>query len=528
LLIIQVKIFITDIMATLQDFRNERLRKLADLQTLGVNPYPSKSSRTHRNKQIVDDYDMLNGTVVSVVGRITAIRRFGKLNFIKVRDESGDIQLVWKAIDETSAPNYTNSELSLKEISLLDTGDFVEATGMVFKTKTEEISVEITTLRLLTKSLRPLPLAHEEFSNVESRYRQRYIDLNVNEEVKKDLMLRGRVIEIIRQFLIKQNFLEVETPVLQPIYGGASARPFTTYHNSLESEFYLRISPELYLKRAIVGGFERVFEFARNFRNEGIDRSHNPEFTMLEFYWAYADYNDLMDLTSAMIREVLTAIFGKTSFEYQGQELDFSNIRKITFKDLIFEKTGVDISKITKEELLQEIKSRKIDVNPNAPLKDLLDEFYKETCRKQVIQPIYLLDYPAEMIPLAKKKADKPEYIESVQLVCCGFELLKAYSELNDPIDQLARLTEDQKGIEEGTSEESMTVDIDFVTALEYGMPPTAGWGMGIDRFVSFLANRPAIKDVIMFPTLRPEEVDEATRSIYPDVKFDTLKKKKK
>ncbi len=268
-------------MATIQDFRNERLRKLNELKSLGVNPYPAKNSRTHRNNYIVSNFDALNSQTVTVVGRITAIRRFGKLNFIKIRDESGDIQIVWRKTDEEKVPDYVNSELSVNEITLLDTGDFVEATGTVLKTKTEEISVEIKKLRLLTKSLRPLPLAHEEFNNVETRYRQRYIDLNVNEEVKQDLLLRAKVIEIIRQFLIKQDFVEVETPVLQPIYGGASARPFTTFHNTLESEFYLRISPELYLKRAIVGGFERVFEFARNFRNEGIDRSHNPEFTML-------------------------------------------------------------------------------------------------------------------------------------------------------------------------------------------------------------------------------------------------------
>lgn len=515
-------------MASIQDYRNERLRKLADLQALGVNPYPSKAVRTHQNKEIINNFETLKDNVVSIVGRIIVIRRFGHLNFIKIRDESGEIQIVWKGSENTTTPNYRNSELSLKEINLLDTGDFVEVTGTVFKTKTEEISVEINKLRLLTKALRPMPLAHEEFNNIETRYRQRYIDLNVNNEVKNDLILRSKVIEIIRQFLIKRNFTEIETPVLQPIYGGASARPFTTYHNDLESEFYLRISPELYLKRAIVGGFEKVFEFARNFRNEGIDRSHNPEFTMLEFYWAYADYNDLMDLTTDMLREVLMSLFGKTTIEYQDHELDFAKIRKVTFRDLILEKTGVDIINISKDTLLKEIKCRKIDVNPNAPLKDLLDEFYKETCRKQVIQPIYLIDYPMEMIPLAKKKAEMPDYIESVQLVCCGFELFKAYTELNDPIDQLARLVEDQKALEDGTSDEAMNVDIDFVTALEMGMPPTAGWGMGIDRFVSFLANRPAIKDIIMFPTLRPENVDEVTKTIYPNVKFGTEKKNKK
>jgi len=508
-------------MASLMEYRNERIRKLKELKALGVNPYPSKSHRSSNNSYILENYTKLEGSEVSAVGRIIAIRKLGKLNFLKIRDESGEIQIVWERNEEnTSVPDYENSELDLKNISLLDTGDFIEVTGPVIKTKTGEVSVKVSKLRLLTKSLRPMPTDYEGLNNIELRYRQRYLDLNVNDEVKKDLLLRSKVVEIIRQFLINQDFVEIETPVLQPIYGGASAKPFTTYHNKLESEFYLRISPELYLKRAIVGGFEKVFEFARNFRNEGIDRSHNPEFTMLEFYWAYADYNDLMNLTTNMFQEILKSVFGKTSFEYQGHLLDFSDIKKVTFRDLILEKTGVDVSTITKEDLIKEMKNRKIEANPDSPLKDLLDEFYKQTCRKEIIQPIYLLDYPAEMIPLAKKKQENPKYIESIQLVCCGFELLKAYSELNDPIDQLERLSEDQKGLEEGTSEESMTVDIDFISALEYGMPPTAGWGMGIDRLVSFLANKPAIKDVIMFPTLKPEVADDNTKNMYPHVKF--------
>lgn len=511
-------------MATLKEYRDERLRKLSELRILGVNPYPSRANRTHKNKSIIDEFEVLQDKVVIIVGRITAIRKFGKLNFIKVRDESGEVQLVWMPSVDVNTVNYTNSELSIKDISLLDTGDFIQATGLVFKTKTDEISVKVKTLRLLTKSLRPMPLSHQEFSNVESRYRQRYIDLNVNHEVKEVMLLRSKVIELMRQFLIKHDFIEIETPILQPNYGGASAKPFTTYHNKLDSEFYLRISPELYLKRAIVGGFEKVFEFARNFRNEGIDRSHNPEFTMLEFYWAYADYNDLMNFTTELVHEILKILFGNTSFEYQGYNLDFTNIETITFRNLILDKTGIDIDNISKDELLKEISDRNIEVNPNAPIKDLLDEFYKHTCRQKIIQPIYLLDYPMEMIPLAKKKADQPKYIESIQLVCCGFELLKAYTELNDPIDQLSRLYEDQKGIEEGTSEESMTVDNDFITALEIGMPPTAGWGMGIDRFVSFLANKPAIKDVIMFPTLRPENSNGTNQTI-DDVRTGETKK---
>lgn len=508
-------------MASLIEYRNERIRKLQDLRALGINPYPAKSNRSNTNLDITENFSAYEGKVLTVVGRIVALRKLGRLNFIKIRDESGEIQIVWERTDDsTSTPNYDNSELDLKNINLLDTGDFIEVTGEIFKTKTEEISVKVGTLRILTKSLRPMPLDYEGLTNVELRYRQRYLDMNVNSDVKKDLLLRSKVVETIRQFLINQNFVEIETPVLQPIYGGASAKPFITYHNKLESEFYLRISPELYLKRAIVGGFERVFEFARNFRNEGIDRSHNPEFTMLEFYWAYADYNDLMNMTTDLFHQILLSVFGKANFEYQGHILDFSEIRRVTFRDLILEKTGVDVANINKEDLIKEMKSRNIDVSFDAPIKDLLDEFYKQTCRKEVIQPIYLLDYPTEMIPLAKKKHSNPKYIESFQLVCCGFELLKAYSELNDPIDQLERLAEDQIGLEEGTSEESMNVDIDFISALEYGMPPTAGWGMGIDRLVSFLANRPAIKDVIMFPTLKPEEHDETTKNMYPNVRF--------
>jgi len=503
-------------MATLSEYRNERIKKLNELRSLGIYPYTSKSNKSTNNIVVINNYTKFEGALVTVAGRIIALRKLGKLNFLKIKDESGEIQVVWEKNDlDKSEPNYNNSELDIKNINLLDIGDFIEVSGNVFKTKTDEISVKVEVLRILTKSLRPIPLDYEGLTNIEMRYRQRYLDLNVNPDVKKDLLLRSKVVEIIRQFLISENFVEIETPVLQPLYGGASAKPFVTYHNKLESEFYLRISPELYLKRAIVGGFEKVFEFARNFRNEGIDRSHNPEFTMLEFYWAYADYNVLMEFTTKLFHKVLETIYGKKSFIYQNHELDFSNIPKITFRDLILEKTGVDILDIKKDELVKEMVSRNIKVLPNAPIKDLLDEFYKQTCRKEIIQPIYLLDYPAEMIPLAKKKQSNPKYIESFQLVCCGFELLKAYSELNDPIDQYERLTEDQKGLDNGTSDESMVVDFDFISALEYGMPPTAGWGMGIDRLVSFLANKPAIKDVIMFPTLKPDHLDDSNKNFY-------------
>jgi len=308
---------------------------------------------------------------------------------------------------------------------------------------------------------------------------------------------------------MKYGFIEVETPVLQPIYGGASAKPFTTKHNALDSTYYLRISNELYLKRLIVGGFEKVFEFSRDFRNEGIDRGHNPEFTMLEFYWAYADYNDLMNLTEEIINDVIIKVKGSLQFEFEGQMLDFTApYKRITFKDIILEKTGVDIDKITREDLIEEIKKRKLDIglNKNPPIKDLLDEFYKETCRKGTTQPFFLLDYPAEMIPLAKKKFEDPTKIASMQLVCMGFEIIKAYNELNDPIDQYERMAEEQVAIDSGTSEEAQPIDLDFIKALEIGMPPTAGWGMGIDRLCAFLLNQHTLKDVIIFPTLKPEQ----------------------
>jgi lysyl-tRNA synthetase class 2 len=323
---------------------------------------------------------------------------------------------------------------------------------------------------LLSKSLRPLPDVHDGFKDVEKRYRQRYIDLHINPQVKAHIELRSKVTEAMRQFMIGRGFIELETPVLQPLYGGGSARPFTTYHHKLESDLYLRISNELYLKRAVVAGFERVFEFARDFRNEGIDRSHNPEFTMLEFYWAYADYEDLMTLTEQLISEVLMATHGQLKITYQGQELDFTPpYERITLRDLVLRETSVDIEKVSKSQLIEEIKNRKLKI---------------------------------------ELKNDSPHLIASMQLVCAGFELIKAYNEVNDPIDQLERMQVEQAVLESGQSDEAQPVDYDFIRALEIGMPPTAGWGMGIDRFVSFLCDQPAIKDVILFPTLRPEEID--------------------
>ncbi len=496
-------------MANIKELRDERLRKLTELRLAGINPYPQMGDRSDTNRTLIEDFATKEGSSVRSVGRISSIRLMGGMCFIDVADESGKIQSVINK--KTFSADNTQNQLDFKQLRLLDTGDFVQVDGTLNKTQRGEISIFTTALTLLTKSLRPLPDIHDGFKDVEKRYRQRYIDLHINPEVKKHIELRSKVTETLRQFMIGRGFIEIETPILQPLYGGASARPFTTYHHKLESDLYLRISNELYLKRAVVAGFERVFEFARDFRNEGIDRSHNPEFTMLEFYWAYANYQDLMVFTEEMISAVLMATHGQLKISYQGNELDFTPpYERITLRDLIKRETKVDIDSVSRDELINEIKSRKlkIDLSNNPPKKDLIDEFYKATCRINIIQPLFLTDYPAEMIPLAKRKEENSSNIASMQLVCSGFELIKAYNELNDPLDQLERMQAEQTVLDKGESEEAHPIDYDYIRALEIGMPPTAGWGMGIDRFVSFLCDQPAIKDVILFPTLRPEVVD--------------------
>jgi lysyl-tRNA synthetase class 2 len=455
------------------------------------------------------NYVKFENKKVRIVGRITSIRLMGGMCFIDVTDESGKIQVFTSK--QKIVADFKHNALDFDGLRLLDTGDFVEASGSLTKTKTGEVSVGAEKVRLLTKSLRPIPDSYDGLSDIQTRYRQRYADMLANPEVKKVMETRTKVTQSIREFLVKNNFVEIETPVLQPLYGGASARPFTTLHHKLDSTFYLRISNELYLKRAIVGGFERVFEFSRDFRNEGIDRTHNPEFTMLEFYWAYADYDDLMKLTEKMMEKVVKEVHGSLSFSYQGNKVNFKPpFRRVAFRDLLLKETGVDPDLVTREDLIREIKARKlkIDISDNPPKKDLLDEFYKATCRDTIIQPTFLLDYPSEMIPLAKRKPDDATKVASMQLVTMGTELLKAYNELNDPIDQLERLQVEDKVLQAGESLEAQPVDYDFIRALELGMPPTAGWGMGIDRLVAFLTDQPSVKDTIMFPTLRPEKID--------------------
>ncbi|MBI4038699.1 lysine--tRNA ligase [Candidatus Daviesbacteria bacterium] len=481
----------------LQDLQKERLKKLRNIQKLGVNPYVSKSQRKHTSAIA----RKMIGKKVVVAGRIRSLRPHGKITFADLEDFSGKIQLFFSQ-EELRGEKY-------EFLSNLDIGDFLESFGEVFKTQAGEITVRVSDYKLLTKSLRPLPSAWHGLEDVEERYRQRHIDLIINPDVKKVFEVRSKVIRFLRKFMEEKGFMEVETPTLQPIYGGATARPFVTAHNALGLKLFLRISDELYLKRLIVGGFEKVFEICKDFRNEGIDRQHNPEFTMMEFYLAYADYEDLMKLTEEMFSKAVKHIHNKLKIEFEGEKIDFTPpFGKITFNQLVKINSGIDLEKInTEEELRKVISEKKLNLNMQdiVGYGPLVDELYKRVGRIKVKQPTFVTDYPYQMRPLAKIKEGNPRVVGSFQLLCMGYEVVNAYNELNDSQEQEIRWKEQLSLAKRGLIEHQV-LDEDYIRALEYGMPPTAGWGMGIDRFVSLLTNMHSIKDVILFPTLRPEK----------------------
>ncbi len=414
--------------------------------------------------------EMLDKEVV-LAGRIMAKRGHGKLIFYDLVDETGKIQLFCLGI---------NPQVKI--------GDIISCSGTVFKTTAGEISIKVKELNLLAPIIRSLPEKWHGLKDVEERYRMRYVDLIANPEVKEVFKTRTKILTEMRNFLDDHGFMEVETPILQPIYGGASAKPFVTKHNKLDEDRYLRISDELYLKRLIVGGFEKIYEVSRDFRNEGVSRFHNPEFTQIEFYWAYVDYEELMRFTQEMINYLLSKVENKSGF-------DFSKIKKISFHDAMLKETGIDTDKVTEKDL-------KIE---GIGLGAKLDNLYKEKVRPKIIEPTFITDYPSEMIALAKKKEDNPRYIASFQLLVNGVELLKAYNELNDPVDQAVRWN-DEVALAKKGAENAMQFDKDYIRALEYGLPPVAGWGMGIDRFVQIITNQPCIKDVIFFPAMKNEE----------------------
>lgn len=486
----------------LQDLKKERLKKLRNIQRLGINPYPSYAKASEGKPSRIEIFRArkMMGKKVIIAGRIRSFRPHGKITFADIEDASGKIQLFFSQ-QEIPGEKY-------EFLTNFDLGDFIETSGEVFKTQAGEITIKVSDYKLLTKSLRPLPSAWYGLEDVEERYRQRYVDLIMNPDVRKVFDIRHKVVRLIREFMQDKGFIEVETPTLQPIYGGATAKPFTTHHNALDTKLYLRIADELYLKRLVVGGYEKVFEICKDFRNEGIDRQHNPEFTMIEFYLAYADYNDLIIFTEEFVSSIVKDITGGYVFEYEGVKLNFRPpFKRLTFYQLIKETCKIDLKVAdTEEKLLAEIKTKKIklDLEGVVGYGPLCDELYKKVARLTIKQPTHILDYPAAMRPLAKRKESDPSISESLQLLCMGFELTNAYSELNDPIEQKKKWQEEMRLAKAGL-EEHQVLDVDYIRALEYGMPPTAGWGMGVDRFVSLLTDQHTIKDVILFPTLRSE-----------------------
>ena len=482
----------------LNQLRKVRREKLADLQANGNDPFViTKYDADTHSQTIKDNFDEMEGKKVSIAGRIMSKRVMGKASFANIQDRNGNIQSYVSKNDI--------GEESYADFKKYDIGDIVGIKGFVFKTKTGEISVHAQEVVLLSKSLQILPEKFHGLKDQELRYRQRYMDLIVNPEVKDTFLKRSAIIKEIRNFLDNRGYVEVETPVLQTIAGGAAARPFITHHNALDIDMYLRIALELPLKRLIVGGFERVYEIGRVFRNEGVSIRHNPEFTLIELYEAYTDYVGMMNLTEDLFRTVAQNVLGTTKINYGGVEIDLANkFERLTMLDAVKKYANVDFDEIKTDEEAKEIaKKHHVEFEQRHAKGDILNLFFEEFVEKNLKQPTFIIDYPVEISPLTKRKPDKPEYTERFELFICGREYGNAYSELNDPIDQRKRF-EHQEAMRAAGDDEANMIDEDFMTALEYGMPPTGGLGIGIDRFVMLLTESVSIRDVILFPTMKP------------------------
>lgn len=491
-------------MATLKEYRDIRIEKLNKLKNLGVNPYPAETHKTHSNGEIIENFSSLEGTTVNVAGRIISIRTHSKLCFMDINDASGKIQLYLKEENFTN-PNYENSEIGFGDLNLLDTGDFIEATGNVVKTKAGEISVEAKSIRVLSKALRPLPDKWEGFKDVEERYRRRYIDFQINEDAKKVIDTRWKITKEIRKFLWEKGFDEVETPILQPIYGGTNARPFSTHFNALDCDFYLRVAPELYLKRLIIGGYEKVFEIAKNFRNEGIDHSHFPEFSMLEWYEAYADYNKVMDLAEEMTKYLVKKLTGGSVLKVKGVDIDIGKTwERVPIEDVIKRELGIEWDKVDDDEAKRLAKKFDVQIRGTWDKNKALFAIYDKEATPKLIDPTWVTDYPAAVSPLSKTHRSKPGRAERFEGYIGGVEIFDGWSEIVSGLEQSDRFEKEQKNMKEGDTE-AMPLDEDFVEALEYGCPPLGGIGFGIDRLVMFLTDTWAIKDVVAFPTLKPK-----------------------
>ena len=508
-------------------FRRESLNKL---RGMGIEPFPAQLFPVDILSQEIKGH-YAEGKEVCLAGRIMSKRIMGKASFAELQDSSGRIQLYFNR-DEI-CPGEDKSIYNDVFKKLLDLGDFIGVHGTVFKTQVGEISVHVTKLTVLSKAIKPLPLpktdadgnVHDAFTDPESRYRQRYVDLVVNPHVKDTFFKRSKIISSMRSFLNSREYLEVETPILQSIPGGAAARPFITHHNALDIPLYLRIANELYLKRLIVGGFDGVYEFAKDFRNEGMDRTHNPEFTQMEIYVAYKDYIWMMEFVEDMLETICMDVLGTTDVQIGENKVSFKKpFKRISMIDAIKEHTGIDIAPMNESELLETCKKLGVETDESMGKGKLIDEIFGEKCEGNYIQPTFITDYPVEMSPLCKKHRDNPELTERFELMVNGKELANAYSELNDPIDQKERFEEQVKLSEKG-DDEAMFIDMDFVRSLEYGMPPTSGMGIGIDRLCMFLTNNASIQEVLFFPQMRPEvkakkiELTEHEKTIHENLK---------
>ena len=493
-----------------------RREKLKELQKLNIDAYPPELFPVNTTVALIKnnykgDENKSEFENVRIAGRILSIRDMGKASFAVLQDSTGKIQLYIRRDDIAPGEDKTLYNVVWKK--LIDIGDIIGVTGYVFTTKTGETSIHVSELKILSKSLRPLPVVKEkdgetfdEVTDAEFRYRQRYADLIVNPQVKETFIKRTKMINAMRNFLNEHGALEVDTPVLQNIPGGAAARPFVTHHNALDVPFYLRIANELYLKRLIVGGFEWVYEFGRNFRNEGMDRTHNPEFTVLEFYVAYKDYVWMMETTEQMLEQTAIAVNGSAKVFWGDKEINFTApYKRISMYDAIKEFTGFDISDKNEDELREVCQQLGIHADKTMGKGKIIDEIFSEKCEDHFIQPTFIIDYPVEMSPLTKKHRSKPGLVERFELIVNGKEIANAYTELNDPLEQKDRFEEQSKLMARG-DDEAMFIDHDFLRALEYGMPPTSGIGFGIDRLAMLLTNQPSIQDVLLFPQMRPEK----------------------
>lgn len=502
-------------MATLKELRTERLRKLQELQELGVNPYPASSHRTHMANDVSHNFDQYAAQTVCVAGRITSIRKFGKIAFIVVRDASGEVQLFIKS-GVLQPLNASQSQLGLEQLHLLDSGDFIEATGTVIKTQTGEPSVEVAILRLLTKSLRPMPTKQDGFTNKEERLRRRYIDTNVNHNVRDRFIRRSKFWQATRDYLNENGFTEINIPVLEHTTGGADANPFVTHMDALDQDFYLRISHELPLKRLLGGGYEKVYDIGPRFRNENYSDEHLPEHIAMEWYWAYADWHDGMQFMTDMYRFVAQETFGRLQFTVGDFQVDLSKEwEQWDYAETIRSRYGIDVFDCTIDQVKKALAENNLEVEKTENIARGIDKLWKHI-RKDVIGPVWLVNTPTFISPLSKTNPDNPNTVQRFQPVIAGSELGNGFSELNDPIDQLNRFIE-QQSMRDAGDEEAMMLDIDFVEMLEYGMPPACGWGWS--ERVFWVLEGVSAREGVPFPQLR-HDIDEVTKSIYPTISF--------